>query len=90
MCGKEIMLITESFRKKFMQGKKQEGHDGPGSLTWVRPSTDCDHDLIHSHTMTPFDAPGKQAITGEIACNKQFLLFPQSFLPVWRTFCHFR
>ena len=26
---------------------------------------------------------------GEIACNKRFLLFPQCFLPVWRTFCHF-
>ena len=26
---------------------------------------------------------------GEIAHNKQFLLFPQCFLPVWRTFCHF-
>ena len=26
---------------------------------------------------------------GEIARNEQFLLFPQCFLPVWRTFCHF-
>ena len=26
---------------------------------------------------------------GEIACNEQFLLFPQCFLPVWRTSCHF-
>ena len=26
---------------------------------------------------------------GEIACNKQFLLFPQCFLPGWRTFCYF-
>ena len=26
---------------------------------------------------------------GEIARNDQFLLFPQCFLPVWRTFCHF-
>ena len=26
---------------------------------------------------------------GEIAHNEQFLLFPQCFLPVWRTFCHF-
>ena len=26
---------------------------------------------------------------GEIARNKQFLPFPQCFLPVWRTFCHF-
>ena len=27
---------------------------------------------------------------GEIAPNEQFLLFPQCFLPVWITFCHFR
>ena len=26
---------------------------------------------------------------GEIARSEQFLLFPQCFLPVWRTFCHF-
>ena len=26
---------------------------------------------------------------GEIARNEQFFLFPQCFLPVWRTFCHF-
>ena len=26
---------------------------------------------------------------GEIAHNKQFLLFPQCFLPILRTFCHF-
>ena len=26
---------------------------------------------------------------GEIARNEQFLLFPQCFLSVWRTFCHF-
>ena len=26
---------------------------------------------------------------GEIARNEQFLLFPQFFLPVWRTFCYF-
>ena len=25
---------------------------------------------------------------GEIAGNKQFLLFQQCFLPLWRTFCH--
>ena len=25
----------------------------------------------------------------EIARNEQFLLFPQCFLPVWRTFSHF-
>ena len=26
---------------------------------------------------------------GEIAHDEQFLLFPQSFLPILRTFCHF-
>ena len=26
---------------------------------------------------------------GEIAHNEQFLLIPQCFLPVWKTFCHF-
>ena len=25
----------------------------------------------------------------EIAHNEQFLLFPQRFLPIWRSFCHF-
>ena len=24
---------------------------------------------------------------GEIACSKQFLLYPKSFLPIWRIFC---
>ena len=27
---------------------------------------------------------------GEIACNEQFLLFPQCFLSIWITFAHFR
>ena len=26
---------------------------------------------------------------GETARNEQFLLFPQCFLTIWRTFCHF-
>ena len=26
---------------------------------------------------------------GEIACNEQFLLFPQCFLPIWKTFFYF-
>ena len=26
---------------------------------------------------------------GEIACNKQFLLISQCFLPFWKTFCQF-
>ena len=47
--------------------------------------------LTHSHTMTPFDASAKQALQkGEIARNKQFLLFAHCFLPVWITFFHFR
>ena len=43
--------------------------------------------LTHSHTMTPFDAPGEQTFEntvgkGEIALNEQFLFCPQCFLPV--------
>ena len=51
--------------------------------------------LTDSHTMTPFDNPGKKKPfennvgKGEIAHNEQFLLFPQGFLPFWRTFFHF-
>ena len=50
--------------------------------------------LTHSHNWhllmplgnKPFEnTMGK----GEIACNEQFLLFPQCFLPIWITFCHF-
>ena len=48
--------------------------------------------LTHSHTMTPFDAPGNTPFEntvgkGEIARNEQFLLFPvfstrlDNFLP---------
>ena len=49
----------------------------------------------HSHTMTPFDAPGNKPFEntvekGEIAHNEQFLLFPLCFLIVWITFFHFR
>ena len=43
--------------------------------------------VTHSHTTTPFDAPGKKPFENtvgkrEIARNEQFLLFPQCFLPV--------
>ena len=44
--------------------------------------------------MTPFDASGNKPFEntvqkGEIARNEQFLLFPQPFLPIRKTFCHF-
>ena len=42
----------------------------------------------------PFDVSGNKPFEntvgkGEIARNEQFLLFPQCFLPIWITFCHF-
>ena len=45
--------------------------------------------------MTPFDLLGNKPFEntvgkGEIARNEQFLPFPQCFLPVWISFCHFR
>ena len=43
--------------------------------------------LTHSHTTTPFDTLGNKPFEnavgkGESACNEQFLLYPQCFLPV--------
>ena len=67
-------------------------------LSWdamtLSDASNCNY-ITHSHTMTPFDAPGKQAFEntvrkGEIARNEQFLLFPQCFLPIWIIFFHFR
>ena len=45
--------------------------------------------------MTPFDALGNKPFEnivgkGEITGIEQFLLFPQCFLSIWITFCHFR
>ena len=44
------------------------------------------------HLLTPLgNKPFENTVgKGEIARNEQFLLFPQCFLPVWITFCHFR
>ena len=39
-------------------------------------------------TCLPYKSLENTVGKGEIARNEQFLLFPQSFLPVWRTFCH--
>ena len=85
---KEKLLIMSNFsfshsvfKRLVLQTRKNQGLFGKR--------------LTHYHTMTPFDTPGKQAIEntvgkGENARNKQFLLVPQCFLPVWITFCHFR
>ena len=44
------------------------------------------------HLLMPLgNKPFKKTVEkGEIARNKQFLLFPQCFLPIWITLCHFR
>ena len=40
-------------------------------------------------TFLQYKSFGNTVGKGEIARNEQFLLFPQCFLPVWRSFCHF-
>ena len=50
--------------------------------------------LTHSPKVTPFDTlenkPFENTVgKGEIARHEQLLLFPQCFLPVWITSCHF-
>ena len=44
------------------------------------------------HLLTPLgNKPfGNTVGKEEIVRNEQFLLFPQCFLPVWKTFYHFR
>ena len=45
----------------------------------------------HNETFWPLgNKPFENTVgKGEIARNEQFLLLPQCFLPLWRTFCHF-
>ena len=60
----------------------------------------CFQKLSFSGSFNPFphndtfDSPGNKPFEntvgkGETARYEQFLLFPQYFLPVWITFCHF-
>ena len=71
------------------------------SGNWLKNSDICKNHISQTLLFWPFP---KQALVftylpynsfdntvgkGEIARNEQFLLFPQCFLPIWRTFCHF-
>ena len=52
-------------------------------------------ELTHYHTILHFDAPkicscGKHCEKGEIACNKQFLLFSRCFLHCMALIFHFK
>ena len=54
----------------------------------------CKHILYFLDYFNPFPHLGHKPFENtvgkeKIAHNKQFLLFPQCFLPVWITFCHF-
>ena len=51
--------------------------------------------ITHSHTMTPFDAPGKQAfkkhwVKEKLLVTSNFSFSLKCFLHFWITFCHFR
>ena len=67
-------------------------------LDWskcIEVADDYSCKLIHSHTMTPLTPLGNKPFEntvgkGEIARNEQFLLFPQWFLSICITCCHFR
>ena len=40
-------------------------------------------------TCLQYKSSENTVVKGEITRNDQFLLFPQGFLPIWKTFCHF-
>ena len=85
-------MLTEPTR--LMQGRlKRSSRSGHGRIKFS-----ADNENL------PFNPFPKQALgfmclqyksfentvgKGEMARNEQFLLFPQCFLPVWKTFCHF-
>ena len=60
---------------------KQTGVYGKFSSTFSQTSL--------GFTCLQYKSIENSAGKGEIACNKQFLLFPPCFLPFWRTFTHF-
>ena len=49
----------------------------------------CGKGLTLSQTSPVFLCVENTVGKGKIARYQQFLLFPQCFLPVWRTLCHF-
>ena len=54
-------------------------HEDSFTLSQIRPV----------FTFLQYKSFGNTVGKGEIARNEQFLLFPQCFLPVLKTFCHF-
>ena len=77
LCGKELNLFTTKLIMGFIQQYAQ--HTGVILVINPFPNKPWLKNKSFENTV------GK----GEIACNKQFLLFSQCFLPIWRTFCHF-
>ena len=65
------------FKKLISQGASK----GVIVWEWVKEALSLD--------VSPFQSFENLVGKGEIACNGQFLLFPQCFIPVWRTVCHF-
>ena len=52
-------LKVNVFLKTLRKGENSVEHDP--RLGWLLQQHDNKRSLTHSHTMTPFDAPGKQA-----------------------------
>ena len=73
--GYKHFLLSHIFKRPLPWGHQKSGL--------------CGKELTHSHTVTPFDAPGKLAFLKTLWEKEKFLLFLQCFLLVWITFCHF-
>ena len=76
--SKCIILYDSTYNLKIRQHNSLQSINYPIPTQW--------------HLLTPLgNKPFENTVgKGGIACNEQFLLFPQCFLPVWITFCHFR
>ena len=92
--GSMLLEITAPRAHSFFLNNidTQQWHEGEFSKTqelWCCWSFNPFHNKPWFFTSLQCMAFENTAGKGEIARYEQFLLFPQCFLPLWRTFCHF-
>ena len=80
----QFLLFPPVFSRLLLQTRKNQGLFGRGLRALTNPFPNKPWFLLVCSTSLE-NTVGK----GEIARYEQFLLCPQCFLPVCRTFCHF-
>ena len=89
-----VKAITVSTEKKFNTHQPNTSRQllyrsGPLYIFYFKPFFFTFPKQALVFTCLEYKSFENTAGKGEIACNKQFLLFPPCFLLIWITFCHF-